>query len=119
MCEELWVFCDGSDIESIIFHRNRVRSDHTVLVSINISHQLLFALGTFDSVLDLQDIQSSSLWGQLHKKKSPPKKQKNPIIFLSHAVADEAQWLPAFHELRHVLGHTIFSCSDSIVSGSN
>ena len=119
ICQELWVFCDGSDIESILFHRNRVRAQHVVLVSISISHQLLFALGSFDSVIELQDKPKNSLWSQLQQaNRETPQENRPQCIFLSHAVVDEAQWIPALDELR-TLGHSIFSCSDSITAGSN
>ena len=117
--KELWVFCDGSDIDSILFHRKRVRAEHVVLVSISISHRLLFALGSFDSVIEIQDQPNRSLWSQLHNAKLQQPQTKRPQqIFLSHAVVDESKWIPALDELR-TLGHSIFSCSDSITAGSN
>ena len=120
ICQELWVFCDGSDIESILFHRKRVRAQRVVLVSVSISHRLLFALGAFDSIIEIRDELNTSLWAQLQNASlQPPQKESPQHIFLSHAVVDEAQWLPALDELRQTLGHTLFSCSDSIISGSN
>ena len=115
-CQELWIFCDGSDIDSILFHRNRVHAQRVVLVSISLSHRLLFALGAFDSVIEIQD---GSIWPQLQNAElQSPEEKSLQRIFLSHAVVDEAQWIPAFDELRS-LNHSIFSCSDSITSGSN
>ena len=118
-CQELWVFCDGSDIDAILFHRHRVRAQRVVLISISISHQLLFALGAFDSIIEIQDEPNHSLWSQLQNANLQPPQENSPQqIFLSHAVVDEAQWIPALDELR-TLGHSIFSCSDSITAGSN
>ncbi|MAA79557.1 MAG: hypothetical protein CL916_09880, partial [Deltaproteobacteria bacterium] len=120
ICQALWVFCDGSDIESILFHKKRVRAQQVILVSISISHQLLFALGSFDSVIEIQDESQKSLWVQLQNANLQSPQQRSPQrIFLSHAVVDEAQWIPALDEIRTSLGHSIFSCSDSITSGSN
>ena len=120
ICQELWIFCDGSDIESIVYHRNRIRADRIVLVSISISHRLLFALGSFDTVIEIYDEEQKPLWVQLIKaeKKTPAKDIKHNI-FLSHAVADEAKWLPKLNGIRNILGHSIFSCSDSIALGGN
>ena len=119
-CQQLWIFCDGSDADSIVLHRNRVVAQKVTLVAISISYELLFALGPFDSILHIGEDKKGSLWLQLQQAENQDPKSTTPQnIFLSHAVVDEGRWIPVLDEFRHQLGHKVFSCSDSILSGSN
>jgi hypothetical protein len=89
-------------------------------VSISISHRLLSALGVFHSVVEISDEKDGSLWRQLiHASEEIPKEKSQQKIFLSHSIDDEGHWIPVLHELRTLLEHEVFSCSDSILSGSN
>ena len=120
ICQQLWIFCDGSDAESILLNRARVVAQEVVLVAISVSDSLLFALGPFDSVVHITESEKGSLWVQLLQASiQKPTSGNRQNIFLSHAVVDEGHWIPALDGLRDQLGHRVFSCSDSIRSGSN
>lgn len=121
-CKELWILCDGSDVERLILERQRISAVHTRLIAIDCNPLFLSCLGAFSSVYHLKDDGMLSLWTQLLKLDSfeeCTQEKALPNIFVSHAVADERMLLPAVSYMRKYFDLQLFFCCDSIRQGAN
>ena len=74
-------------------------------------------------VVSLGNVPDSALWSAVVAAlKTAPKPMidsPRPAVFLSHAIADEPRLVAVVNALRHEFGVQVFSCSDSIRSGSD
>ena len=105
-----------------------IQAEHVLNISIGVPLQLLVqAIPMHEAITYLEDDEPSLLWRSLKSKckqeeswEAYPLKRdftELPILFLSHAILDEAILMNPIAKLRDYFGLNIFVCADSLVAG--
>lgn len=120
--DRLVVITDGQDIPGLRGRLDGVTARRRTLISVGLEPKMArLAFEDFE-VISVGEIPDSRLWSAvvsaLDAAPTPVAMSPIPAVFLSHAVADEERLVGAVHALRRDFGVTVFSCSDSIRSGS-
>lgn len=121
--DRLVVLSDGQDIPELQARIGHLKARRKTLLPIGLSPRAAaWAFADFE-IHDLSEVPHSSLWSALvsaYRSQAitePPRSA--PKVFLSHAVVDEPRIRDAVESLRRDFGVQIFTCADSIRSGSD
>jgi len=118
----LVVLCDGHGICEL--SRRMESIDYTELHLLAVDqHPSTLAWAFEDAVFSAQvDTEAPHLWQRVETLVSgTPRgviRRARPVVFLSHAVADEGVIFPTVQTLRNQYGMEVFLCADSIPVGS-
>ena len=121
--DRLVVLTDGQDLPGLHERLRGLKSERRTLIPIGINTTAAsWAFDDFE-VVSLGNVPDSALWSAvvaaLKTAPKPMADSPRPAVFLSHAIADEPRLVAVVNALRHEFGVQVFSCSDSIRSGSD
>jgi len=120
--DRLVVLTDGQDLPGLRGRVQGVTARQRTLIPISLDDTV--AAWAFDDfeVVSIGDVPDSALWSAvaaaLQATPAPAASTPSPSVFLSHAVADEPKLDAVVNALRREFGVQVFSCADSIRSGS-
>jgi len=120
--EQLVVISDGHAVAELKRQLGRITHERLTLIAVDQDPgALAWAFGDAE-LRGRADSAAPNLWGQIEALVSAPSavtdEPVKPVVFLSHAVADEAAIYPAVRALREHYGLEVFVCADSIPAGS-
>ena len=119
--ERLVVVSDGLGLAELKRQIGRVNSERLSLVVVDQEADALAWAFEGAEIAGRVDSGSPNLWGQIEALVSAPTEPiaatDKPVVFVSHAVADEGRIFPAIRALREHYGLELFVCADSIQPG--